>query len=228
MERIERGRLLEGSARAREVELELCARDPNYWIWNDQEYVKTRDESVEPSKSVRPFPDKPYLRSLVRDLHDPDISILMIAKSRQLTVTWLVCVYLCWRARFFPNQLIFIQSKKEEDAANLVFSKVPGNARISFVEENLPWWMQQTLIPSMGQLLYPNASKIWGIPQGADIVRSYTASILFSDEFAFQPFAEDAYKAAKPSAKKIVGVSSANPGFMGRLCGFQKAHTVAA
>lgn len=186
--------------------------------------MKTRDESVvDPSQSVRPCPDKLYLRNLLEQLHDPQIPILLIAKSRQLFVTWLVCIYLCWRARFMQNQLIFIQSKKEEDAANLVFAKGPGLARIDFVEENLPWWMKLERITSMGQQIYPNSSKIWGIPQGSDIIRSYTGSVLFSDEFAFQPFAEEAYKAAKPSCKKIIGVSSANPGFFARLGGFEQS-----
>ena len=218
---IEHGRLFDSSVRARNAELELCRRDPAYWLWNEQQYVKTRDES-RPDSPVRSFPDKRYLRQLLAVLHDPNIPIILVAKSRQLVVTWLLCAYFCWWARFVPNQLLFIQSKKEEDAANLVFAKAPGMARIDFIEENLPWWMRQDRITSMGQQIYQNGSKIWGIPQGSDIIRSYTGSALFSDEFAFQPFAEEAYKAAKPSCKKIIGVSSANPGFFARLGGFEK------
>jgi hypothetical protein len=218
--RIERGRLLERSVRARNAELELCRRDPAYWLWNDQRYVWTKDES-DHIVPVKAFPDEVGARFTLAEIHREPL--IMIAKSRQIMATWLVCAYWLWWAMFFENQLLFIQSKKEEDAANLVFNKTPGQGRISFIYENLPGWMKPPIIPSMGVMIFPNnGSKIWGIPQGSDIIRSYTASGVFSDEFAFQPFAEDAYKAAKPSAKKIVGVSSANPGFFARLCGFEK------
>lgn len=94
--------------------------------------------------------------------------------------------------------------------------------RASFIEQNLPLWMRQTVSESYGILLYPDGSKLWGIPQGGDIIRSYTGSGLFSDEAAFQPFAREAYRAAKACCRKIVMVSSAEGGsFFGQLSGFE-------
>lgn len=205
---LERFRLFQDNPRARNFELALCADDPAYWLWNDQLYVWTRDE-YDQTNPVKPFPDEPALRELLDEIHNGPQQVTCIGKSRQLTVTWLVVAYFLWWARFKPNQLLFIQSKKEEDAANLVFNKEPGMGRASFIEENLPWWMKLATNPSYGILLFPNGSKLWGIPQGGDIIRSYTGSGLFSDEAAFQPFAREAYRAAKACCRKIVMVSSA-------------------
>jgi hypothetical protein len=225
LERLERAharlRALESDPRARNLELQLCARDPAYWLWNDQMYVWTRDE-YDPVNPVKPFPDEPGLRDVLNEIHLGDQQVTCLGKSRQLTVTWLVVAYFVWWARFVPNQLLFIQSKKEEDAANLVFNKESGMGRASFIENNLPKWMQTDLSVSYGVILYPNGSKLWGIPQGGDIIRSYTGSGLFSDEAAFQPFAREAYRAAKACCRKIVMVSSAEGGsFFGQLSGFE-------
>lgn len=206
---------------ARNLELSLCAEDPAYWLWNDQHYVWTRDE-YDPVNPVKPFPDEPALREVLDEIHRGSQQVTCVGKSRQLSVTWLIVAYFVWWARFVPNQLLFIQSKKEEDAANLVFNKEPGLARASFIEHNLPWWMRQETKDSYGIMLFPNGSKLWGIPQGGDIIRSYTGSGLFSDEAAFQPFARDAYRAAKACCRKIVMVSSAEGGsFFGQLSGFE-------
>ncbi|NIP40492.1 MAG: hypothetical protein GTN39_03150, partial [Candidatus Aenigmarchaeota archaeon] len=73
---------------------------------------------------------------------------------------------------------------------------------------------------SYAQLVFPNGSKIWGIPEGPDIIRSYTGSILFSDEAAFQPSFEAAYTAALPMIKgggQFIAVSSAEPGFFEKM-----------
>ena len=56
--------------------------------------------------------------------------ILMVEKSRQVMATWICCAYLLWRAKFRDHQLILVQSKKEEDAANLVFNGEAWVARI--------------------------------------------------------------------------------------------------
>ena len=87
----------------------------------------------------------------------------------------------------------------------------------------LPNWMRDEKIsPSYGKLIYSNGSIIWGIPQGGDIVRSYTPSVIFLDEAAFQPEAESSYGAAKAAARKIIAASSAEPSWFGITCGLQK------
>lgn len=215
---IEYGRTLDASARARNIELEKSKRNPAYWLFHPLQWVWTKDE-FDKECPLKPFPREEALLDVLAEIHDNPI--VFIGKSRQLTITWLVVAYLCWWARFYGNQLLFIQSKKEEDAANLVYNKEPDSARIDFIENHLPVWMRQPRRFSYGQILYPNGSKIWGIPQGSDTIRSYTGSALFSDEAAFQPFFLQAYRAARPSCRKIIAVSSAEPSEFGKMAGFQ-------
>lgn len=196
------------------------------------------------SDPIRPVPDVPYLRVLL-DLflvsgrllpadqahyaRDAGLSshwlealarsgLLLVEKSRQVMATWMACAYVLWRAKYHAHQLILIQSKREDDAANLVFVKEAFVARISFLESHLPRYLQTVSFPKMstyGHLYFPNGSHIWGIPEGGDIIRSNTASVIISDEMAFQPDAGASFAAALPAIQgggQYVGLSSANPG----------------
>jgi hypothetical protein len=180
-------------------------------------YIVTKDEHGEGEESVKPFPtreQKPYIWEIIDTIESEQL--VAIEKSRQLMVTWLVCLYCLWMAKFQKNRLIFIQSKKEEDAANLVFNSEWNAARISFMERNLPENLQSDCSPAYGKLHFRDTgSRIWAIPEGGDQIRSYTASLIYSDEAAFQPEFENAWKASNPSIKgggKMIIVSSARAG----------------
>lgn len=188
-------------------------------------HVLTKDEHDEQAP-IKLFPNKPYISYLLDLFVQKEQSIFFVAKSRQIMLTWLCCVYALWLAKAISHRLIFLQSKKEEDAANLVFSggrtgKNWDTARISFIEKHLPWWLQDEGIESAyGKLLFPNGSKIWGVPEGADMIRSYTPSLMISDEAAFQPEFGAAYTAMLPIAKQggqLIAISSANPGPFGEI-----------
>ena len=62
------------------------------------------------------------------------------------------------------------------------------------------------------KLEFANGSRIVGIPEGADQIRSFHPWGLLMDEAAFQPEAGEAYDAAVPVCQKIIVVSSAGPG----------------
>lgn len=221
---LEHRRLLEISKEARKLEIDRCTTDPIYFLYSDQNYVWTFDSYEAGPNKVKLFPDKEYIRYLLWRIHND--KILFIPKSRQIVVTWLSCFYLWWDARFHPFELNFAQSKKEEDAANLVFNKEWTTARISFMEAMLPAWLRdEKATAAYGKINYSNGSIVWGIPQGGDIIRSYTPSIVFLDEAAFQSEAERAYTAAKAAARKIIAASSAEPSWFGITCGLQKKQT---
>lgn len=213
-------RLLETSKEARKLEIDRCAADWLYFLYSAQRYVWTFDSFEQGPVKVKPFPWKPYIPYTLKMIHEK--KVVFVPKSRQIMITWAVCFYLWWDARFHGYELNFAQSKKEEDAANLVFNKEWGSARISFMESMLPDWMRdEKCSGAFGILNYSNGSKIWGIPQGGDIIRSYTPSILFEDEAAFQPQFENSYRSAKAAARKIIAVSSAEPSWFGITCGLQ-------
>ena len=168
----------------------------------------TRDER-DPDNPVKPFCDKDYLKATLKAIHESKINF--IPKSRQVQCTWLVCAYCLWLGMFRPHQMIFVQSKKEEDSANLVFNQKWTKGRISFMYHHLPDWLK-IACPAEGayaKLNFDNGSMIWGVPEGGDVVRQYTVSLLFADEAGFQPEFENAYQSCKPMSQKIVAVSSA-------------------
>jgi len=231
-------------------EYELCRRSAQYFIF-DAQVVKTKDEH-DPVTPVKLIPDKMYLRVmldcllLTAGLIEPakaryamdggipvadfyNTGMLAIEKSRQVLATWLLAGYCLWRAKFQAHQLILWQSKKEDDAANVVYDKEPHIARISFMESNLPRALQDGIFPkgaSRCNLRFPLGSRIWGIPEGADIIRSNTPSVLVADEAAFQPEFASAKDAAMPAIKgggQLIAVSSAAPGSFAQWVGAEGA-----
>ena len=176
----------------------------------------TKDER-DTDNPVKSFPDKSYLRYVIDAVHES--KRIMVPKSRQIHMSWLMCCYALWTALFHPHSNIFFQSKKEEDASMMVFNKRPHNARISFIYEHLPPWIKNlvTAEGTYSKMNFSNGSLIWGIPEGGNIIRSHTATLFISDECAFQPEFENAYTSSAPMAKKIVGISSAAPGYFADL-----------
>ena len=224
------------------LEAERCRRSCQWFLF-DSGRVQTKDEH-DLERPIKPFPDVPYLRALLdcllvtgRLLHPEDArwareagldlawllaarhaGLLFIEKSRDMLATWTVLCYCFWRAKYFPHQLILVQSKREEEAASFVFVKEPGVGRISFVEDHLPRHLRTLAWPgagSYGRLYFPNGSQIWAIPEGGDIVRSHHPSVVFADEAAFQPEFGASYTAALPAIQgggQYIALSSANPG----------------
>jgi hypothetical protein len=225
---------------------ERCRRDPHYFVFESGLVTKDEHDMTCPAK---PFPNDAYLHftldvlliagrilppALARYARPPHVTpgwteaiassgIVLIEKSRQVMATWLCCAYMLWRAKFHQHQLILVQSKREDDAANLVFAKEPWQARMSFMETHLPKYLQSVAWPRGGsfcQLTFPSGSRAWGIPEGGDIIRSNTASVIFSDEAAFQPEFGASFTAALPAIKgggSYIGVSSAEPGAFAEL-----------
>jgi hypothetical protein len=189
-------------------------------------FVITRDEHggdtpESQHASERPFPlrsEKPHVWEFL-DAVRTTRGVLVVEKSRQMVVTLSMCMYILWEAKYQKNRLWFVQSKKEEDAAALVYSHNPLKARMSFMEAKLPEELRTVDFEkdcSYGEINFRDTgSVVKAIPEGGDQIRSYTASGVFSDESGFQPEFEDAYGAAKPmidGGGKFIAVSTANPG----------------
>lgn len=182
-----------------------CENDLLYFLG----FVYTHDEHDKESPTKK-FPlDKQYLRELAK-LFETE-QLLLVEKSRQMMVTWLMVACHLWDAMFHKGRRIFIQSKKEVDANHLI-------DRAKFIYRHLPETMRQ-LYPANKPMAYlklefgKNNSILQGTPQGADVLRQYTVSRLFQDEMAFQEKAEEAYIAALPTIKgggSFCGVSSPN------------------
>jgi len=224
------------------IEFERCRRDPHYFIF-DSKHLKTKDEH-DPLSPIKPVPDHIYLRMVVDCLmlgshlikvDDAKYAlqygigreflefvsrtgILFIEKSRDLFITNIICCFIHWRAKFHKYQTIMVQSKNEEDAANLVYMKDIDIGRISFQEYHLPEHLKTVDLKRNGSycnVYWPNGSRVRGIAEGGSIIRSEHPSMVFSDESAFQDEFDTSFGAALPTVQGggfYLAVSSAEPG----------------
>jgi hypothetical protein len=203
---------LDDDPMARNAEMEMCIRDPWHWLVR---WVWTRDEHDRKHPFKR-FPDKPYLKEITRIWREE--KLLLVPKSRQMMITWLIVALYLHDTQFFPGRLNVFQSKKNADATAMV-------RRGKVIFDMQPWWMKQPVKfreSPQGELFFPEIdSRIMGIPQGADQLRMYTLSGLFIDEAAFQQKLEETWTAAKPTIDgedcRVTMVSSANPSFFEML-----------
>jgi hypothetical protein len=198
-----------------------CSEDPKNFIFGG--FVRTFDEH-DRKNPIKPFPDRDYLRHTLDFIHggdsETDAAVRCVSKSRQLSLTWLVCAYAIWEARFHEHRRVMIQSKKAEDAYRLVFWKHWLSSRCSFMERALPPWMWlesegRGTVGTKGEVSYPNGSVIMGIPEGGHQFRSYVASLVIMDEACFMPEFEDSYTAALAMSKgggRIIAVTTAAQG----------------
>lgn len=187
-----------------------CREDPyrfiTHWLWT----VDTADEK----NPVKLFPNKVHLHTIIKYwLYYP---MLLIPKSRQMSVTWVMTAIYIWHAFYFPHRINFIQSKKEEDADEVL-------ERMKILYDNLPVWMRSW---NPAEKTYcrmefqRNKSRVIAIPSGAEHIRSYQASAIFNDETVYQTEVDKMLAAAKPSIKsggRITLVSSAGPSVFGAM-----------
>lgn len=194
---------------------EKCKRDRLFWL---SHFVKTIDEH-DPINPIKPFPIKPYIPHLVK-LYEQE-QILNVEKSRQVVASWFFSAMALHEIQFFDYRLALIISKKQEDAFALVH-------RVRSMYQFQPKWLKD-LCPldkpikdqPQGHLMPKNGSHLQGLPQGADQVRSRTASVILIDEAAFQDELEQTLEACAPSifgGGKLVVFSSANPGAFQKIC----------
>ena len=178
----------------REQELRRCALEPYHWLTT---YAKTLD-THNPSEPVRTFPKKDYIHRMSEVWLAEQI--LFVMKSRQIMATWTFVALYCWACLFLQNQLVFFQSKREEDAVGEeeVAAGLLGRALVIF--KHLPPWMAPTPTGPYNKLIVPGrSSMIWAVPEGGDIMRSHTASGILSDEATSQPEFRHAYTGARPT-----------------------------
>ena len=174
-----------------------CADDGFFWL----KFAKTRDEadSVSP---VKPVPlHEEYIHSLWKDLIENQVCV--IAKSRQMYITWVISLFMCWWARYRPNNAVYYQTQGWPDAVEKIC--MPGGGyqgRCQFIEENLPSWMHVDYKASEGRIQYPNGSIIQALAGGANQVRGKTPSLYVGDEFAFQEEQEKTWTTVAPLKQK--------------------------
>lgn len=185
-----------------------CHADGQFWL----KFVLTRDEA-DPANSVKQFPlHLDYLRQLWGVFSNKNL--VVVAKSRQMLVSWVVAAFAVHTARSRPHQAIYWQAQKAEDAVGMVCAPEGAQmARCQFIEANLPEWLRQPIKPVEGRLVYPNGSVIQALSGGADKIRGKTASLIVLDEFAHMLDQQQIYTSVAPLVQKgakLIIVSTPN------------------
>lgn len=168
------------------------------------------EDPHDPHNPWKPFPiDKiPYLSRLLESFVKEHKIIVL--KSRQILATWTFCIAALWRIMFFKGQRGAFVSKKGNDSRRLI-------ERLKFLYEHLPGeykpLVEFIFFPEPRAVCPETGSKIFAYPQGPNQLRGETFSFIISDEFAFQEFQNETWRASKPTVDgngTFVAVSTPN------------------
>jgi hypothetical protein len=166
--------------RLQDIEWETCRKDPYYFLVN---WAKTLDPHDD-EQPIKPFPDKEYLKIITEIWLKHNL--LLVPKSRQMMMSWLFTTLYLWDTIFHPARMTFFQSKKSEDADDIL-------KRSKFVWDNLPKFLKRYYKEGKfyelkcnpqhkgqhvtGRMIFPDInSEIRAIPEGGDVIRMHVAS----------------------------------------------------
>lgn len=207
---------LKQDPRLQAIEWGQCKEDPYYWLTNWARTLDTHD----PGNPIKPFPEKEYIRIIVEKFLK--CNLLLIPKSRQMMLSWIIVALALWDAQFHKGRLTFFQSKKADDANDLVlrakhiWDHQPKFLKVFYegkVAKELRCNPQNRGEHVYNSLRFPDIyTEIRGIPEGGDVIRMHTASLIVSDEMGFQPEARAAFTAARPTISnngRFIGISTA-------------------
>ena len=207
--------------------------DSGFWKFLNYVYTKDSHDSDKPVKRLM-SDDVDYLKVVF--LFMLACPVLAIPKSRQIRMSWAAVSFALWHAMSRPHRRVTFQTKKEEDAHDMITfgSKNPAAGRCDFVLQHLPGWLRDPHVASGGgnragaMVMNPlptdastgavvpwAGSLIEAVPQGADQVRGKTPSLYISDEAAFQDAFGDAVVALRPAVTgggRFIAVSSVDAG----------------
>jgi len=194
---------------------EYYKRNPLAWLFQCVHTINEHNDKC----PVQLFPDRPYVAGVVKAFFEE--SILWIPKSRQMTITWLICALVLHEMIFTPYRRAMIASKKEDDAIAVITRMRGVYSRLPVFLKNLCKLSRPFKDQPMNIIELENGSIATGVPQGSDHARSYTFSRIFVDEAAYLDEFEQLYAACQPSligGGKLVAVSSASPSYMQQMC----------
>jgi hypothetical protein len=179
-------------------------------------FVLTVDEHDE-DNPVKPLPDRPHLRVLM-DLWS-DSQLLIIAKSRQVMVSWGCMSAIGWEV-LHPGRQWAVCCRKFEDADALlerlwgVLQRIPLTRQET--NQRCRLWNGTAIERKQGLITVWHEgapSRVLALAEDSDAPRSRTFSGILIDEAAFTSNLDSLYAAAKPTTMaggKLVLGSSPN------------------
>jgi hypothetical protein len=180
------------------TELAKCAADPWY-------FITTYCHVLDPVLGVINFEPWPHLHELLDIVLRNDRVILL--KSRQIGVSWLLVGLALHTSLFNPGAVVLIFSRRQVESIEM-------KERVKFMWRHLPDYMRQPVGKDNDEMLtFPTMdSKVISLPAVEGSGRTWGATLVIFDEWAYMPNAREIYTAAMPTVErsKMVGVSTAN------------------
>lgn len=198
-------------------EKQRIANDLFYFI---EKYVKIEDKASETGEIIVPFQLWEAQKEAARSIEANRLNIIL--KARQLGLTWLCLAYIAWYMMVHDGCLVIALSRTEKEAKELVrrLGSVIFEYMPELVNEDGKGGRYKCTTTAMDvELTSPNGrvSKFSAFTSSRGAGRSFTADILFLDEWAFQQWAEDIWAAAfptinRPNGSKVIGLSTIERG----------------
>lgn len=199
------------TAEAQKEELIKCmAGLDGEWYWFTHYFYTSNKEGV--GKDI--FPDWEYLYDTLKTILEG--GNILIEKSRQMMLSWLLCGHYLHQVQFNPQWSGFCTSRNErlvdDGGENATVRSIFG--RILFGWRNQPDWMRQPL--KFAHLKISNASEdmdgvIMGESANSRTGSGLAATIFWADEMAFIPRSEDVHSALMGATyDALVYVSTSN------------------
>lgn len=129
-----------------------------------------------------PFQDDGFLaiRDAIEEGHD-----LVIEKSRDMGVSWMICGTYEWKWHFY-NDLSFMMVSRKEDLVDKTGNMDALFQKVDFIHEHLPRWMLPNMVRQRLHLEnLDTGSCIDGESTNSDAARGGRKTSLLLDEFAF-------------------------------------------
>ena len=192
----------------RQKEIEYCRDNLEYFV-DTYGHIEDKDNA---ESIVQPFKMWEAQREALRSIRDHKFNVVL--KARQLGFTWLALHYIDWLLTCFPGRTVIALSQKEDDAKELIrrFAYVIlANHKELMQEEKSRQTGWDGIVWSANALevkiKHPNGlvSVLTGMPSSPGAGRSWTANLIFLDEWAFQSFAEEIYKSGFPTVNRPTG-----------------------
>ena len=204
-------------AQLRDIQYKYCRENLEYFV-ETYGHIEDKDADV----LIQPFDLWDEQRSALRQFRDNKLNVIL--KARQLGITWLVLHYALWKL-INPGRTVIGLSRTEDEAQELVrrMSVILDNMRTLFAPKNdqpINWtnatWENTSLILTIH---FPNSpdSVFKCFPSSPNAARSFTADLIIFDEWAFQQFAEEIWKAGfptinRPTGGQVIGLSTIERG----------------
>lgn len=182
-----------------------CDGKPGNFLYFLDEYVKIIEpKTLMQAGGLVKFQTWPHLMRLTRDLLDDQILSVVILKSRQIGVSWLLAAWTLWNAMTKMGDMTMLFSKGQDESVALL-----DKCRKIYL--NLPPFLKHEKVD-------PDSTEAMGFPIMQSLIKAFVstpsagvgfnAARLICDEWEQHPYASENYTNAKPTidaGAKFVG-----------------------